>query len=255
MTTTTYRMDQMTWPEFAARTDRPVILPIGSTEQHSQHLPMGVDARIAEHISEDLAAALDGTVMPTLCYGYKSKPLSGGGPLFPGTIDLNGATVIDLVHDVLSEIIADGFTKIVVMNGHFENEPFVIEAIDLVTRETGGKATIVESNWWDPLTPDVVEKVFEGLDFPGWALEHAAITETSLMLHYEPQLVHMDRMVYKQKVEPKAYVRYPVRKGDVPDYGGLADATGSSAERGRLIAEGCVSEMVKICAEEFGTER
>lgn len=28
--------------------------------------------------------------MPTLTYGYKSKPLSGGGPLFPGTIDLNG---------------------------------------------------------------------------------------------------------------------------------------------------------------------
>lgn len=58
--------------------------------------------------------------MPTLCYGYKSKPLSGGGPLFPGTIDLNGKTVIDLVYDVLMELVRDGFTKIFIMNAHFE---------------------------------------------------------------------------------------------------------------------------------------
>lgn len=49
--------------------------------------------------------------MPTIVYGYKSKPLSGGGPLFPGTIDLNGNTLIYLVHDILMELIRDGFTK------------------------------------------------------------------------------------------------------------------------------------------------
>mgnify|MGYP000202142465 FL=1 len=90
-----YRMAEMTWPQFAARKDKPVIVPIGSTEQHSQHLPLSTDAIIADRISLDLAKALDGTVMPTLSYGYKSKPLSGGGPLFPGTIDMNGTTVIN----------------------------------------------------------------------------------------------------------------------------------------------------------------
>ena len=55
------------------------------------------------------------------------------------------------MHDVLREIIDDGFTRIVVMNAHFENEAFIVEAIDLVTRETDGKATIIETNWWDPL--------------------------------------------------------------------------------------------------------
>lgn len=43
------------------------------------------------------------------------------------------------------------------------------------------------------------------------------------MLHYAPELVHMDRMTYRDVVEPKPYVRYPVRDGDVPAYGGLAD--------------------------------
>ena len=41
------------------------------------------------------------------------------------------------------------------------------------------------------------------------------------MMHYEPELVHMDRVIDEGNVTPKAYVRYPVRKGDVPDYGGL----------------------------------
>lgn len=246
-----YRMDEMTWPEFAARRDRPVIVPVGSTEQHSRHLPMCVDALLADRLAADLAAAVDGTVMPVMAYGYKSKPLSGGGPLFPGTIDMNGATVVAQMHDVLREIIDDGFMKIVVMNAHFENEAFVVEAIDLVTRETGGAATIVETNWWDPLPQDVVDRVFDGLAFPGWALEHAAVTETSLMLHYAPELVHMDRVVYEEAVEARPYVRYPVRDGDVPAYGGLADPRGSSAERGRIIAEACVAEVARICEREF----
>ena len=167
------RMDHMTWPEFKEAKTRPVIVPIGSTEQHGQHLPIGTDAVLATRVAEDLAERIDGTVLPTLSYGYKSKPLSGGGPLFPGTIDMNGVTVINQMHDVLSELIADGFTKIVVMNAHFENEAFIVEAIDLVTRETGGVATIVETNWWDPVPQSVIDKVFDGLVFPGWALEHA----------------------------------------------------------------------------------
>ena len=55
------RMDHMTWPEIEASKSKPVIVPIGSTEQHSQHLPLGVDAMIASHVSEDLAERIDGT--------------------------------------------------------------------------------------------------------------------------------------------------------------------------------------------------
>ena len=72
------------------------------------------------------------------------------------------------------------------------------------------------------------------------------------MLHYAPELVHMDRMTYRDAVEAKPYVRYPVRNGDVPAYGGLADPSGSSAERGRLIAESCVTAVADICRREFG---
>ena len=46
--------------------------------------------------------------------------------------------------------------------------------------------------------------------------QHAAVTETSLMLHYAPELVHMDRMVEEAGATAKSHVRYPVRQGDVP---------------------------------------
>lgn len=78
------------------------------------------------------------------------------------------------------------------------------------------------------------------------------MTETSLMMHYEPELVHMDRVIDEGNATPKAYVRYPVRKGDVPDYGGLATPAGSSAERGKLIVDACIDAVADICATEFG---
>lgn len=247
----TYLMHEMTWPEFAAKKDNIVILPIGATEQHAQHLPLCVDAALAEGFAIRLAEAVDGVVMPTLNYGYKSKPMSGGGPLFPGTIDLNGETVIRLVHDVLTELIRDGFTKIFVMNAHFENEAFVVEAMDLVNRDTKGVAKIVESNWWDPMPTDVIERVFDEVPFPGWAFEHAAVTETSLMMYFKPELCHFERSVEAPPTVFIPYYRYPLEKDDVPASGALASAVSSTAERGKIIVDSVMPELIKICDKEF----
>lgn len=48
------RMDHMTWPEFKEAKTRPVIVPIGSTEQHGQHLPIGTDAVLATRVAEKI---------------------------------------------------------------------------------------------------------------------------------------------------------------------------------------------------------
>ena len=244
-------MREKRWPEYAAKKDHIIILPVGSTEQHAQHLPLCVDAVIAESFAKLLAERVDGLVMPPFTYGYKSKPLSGGGPLFPGTIDLSGATLTALTRDVLLEVIRDGFTKIFILNAHFENEAFLVEAMDIVNRETGGKATIVESNWWDPMDESVIPEIFDEIPFPGWALEHAALTETSLMLYFAPELVHMEDMVKVTGVTPLPYYRYPLKKTDVPASGGLADATSSSAARGKKIVDSVLKGLVKICEKEL----
>ncbi|MGL5067956.1 MAG: creatininase [Sarcina sp.] len=186
----TVLMNEMTWLDFSKKKNNStLILPIGSTEQHGPHLPLSVDSVIAENFAIRLANEIDGIVAPTLSYGYKSQPLSGGGPLFPGTIDLNGKTLIDITVDILEEFIKDGVKKILLLNAHFENEAFLLEAISLVSNKYGDIITIIESNWWDPMPNAIINKIFDEVPFPGWAFEHAAITETSLMLLFAPHLV------------------------------------------------------------------
>ena len=242
-------MNEMTWPEFNKKKDRPLILPVGSTEQHALHLPLCVDSKIAEMLSALLADSADCIVAPTLSYGYKSKPLSGGGPLFPGTIDLSGRTLMAITEDILEEFIKDGFKKIFVMNAHFENEAFLIESIDIISQRHP-EVIILESNWWDVLSQKTIDEIFSDSPFPGWAFEHAAVTETSLMLYLAPQLVHPERMSNDKGAEPIPYFKYPIVSGMVPSSGNLAPAQSSSAEKGKLIADEAIKEFTKIMKKE-----
>lgn len=238
-------MKNMSWKEFESKKNNTVILPVGSTEQHGHHLPLCTDTAIAEGISVKLAEKIDGTVMPPLAYGYKSKPMSGGGPLFPGTIDLSGRTLISLAEDILEELCRDGVKLIFVNNAHFENEAFLLEAIDIISKKYPA-ATILESNWWDVLSQDIIDRVFEDVPFPGWALEHAAITETSLMMYLAPELVRAEMLPTDTGYNAVPYHKYPIIKGMVPESGALASAKGSSAEKGKIIVDAAVEEFVKI---------
>lgn len=246
----TVYMNQLTWYEFNEKKDNVVILPIGSTEQHGPHLPLSTDSVIATEISVKLAKEINGIVAPTLFYGYKSKPLSGGGPLFPGTIDLNGVTFMQLAYDILAELALDGVTKIFVLNAHFENEAFLLEAIDLVSKKYP-HVKIIETNWWDVLPESTIEKVFDEVPFPGWALEHAAITETSLMMYLAPDLVHTDRFIDENGVAAIPYQKYPIVKGMVPASGVLATSKSSSREKGKFIVDIALDEFMKIVKNEF----
>ena len=76
------RMKDMTWFEYAERTNDWFILPVGAVEQHGPHLPLYVDTILAEEFAERIAETIHGVVAPSLSYGYKSKPFSGGSRWF-----------------------------------------------------------------------------------------------------------------------------------------------------------------------------
>ena len=243
-------MHHLTRVEFENNSDKVVVLPIGSTEQHGPHLPLGVYSYIAEDIAKHLAKLTDIIIAPTITYGYKSKPLSGGGPLFKGTIDLNGETLIHLVTDILCEFARDGFNKIFIENAHFENQAFIEEAMDLATAQFP-KLKVVQSNWWDVLDQKTVDEIFKDVPFPGWALEHAAITETSLMMYLEPDLVRTELMPTEVKAQALPYSVYPARHDLVPDCGVLASPVGSTKEKGKLIVDKAIEGFIKIFKKEF----
>ncbi|KHS57334.1 amidase [Terrisporobacter othiniensis] len=245
-------MANMTWYEFNERKDKDVvILPVGSVEQHGPHLPLFTDTIISEGFANLLGDKVNGIVMPSINYGYKSQPASGGGPLFPGTIDLNGTTLINLVKDIIEELIRDGVRKIALVNSHFENQAFLLEAIDLVSKNMPANTKIIMMSWWDLITQNTIDKIFDEIEFPGWALEHAAITETSLILKFKPELVHMDKLIDEKIEEVPTYQVYPIPKDLVPKSGLLSIGRTSSAAKGELIVDEALSKMVEIVNKEF----
>ncbi|MEW9076989.1 creatininase [Terrisporobacter glycolicus] len=245
-------MANMTWYEFNERKDKDVvILPVGSVEQHGPHLPLFTDTIISEGFANLLDDKVNGIVMPSINYGYKSQPASGGGPLFPGTIDLNGTTLINLVKDIIEELIRDGVRKIALVNSHFENQAFLLEAIDLVSKNMPADTKIIMMSWWDLITQNTIDKIFDEVEFPGWALEHAAITETSLILKFRPDLVHMDRLIDEKIEEVPTYQVYPIPKDLVPQSGLLSIGRTSTKEKGELIIEEALSKMIEIVNKEF----
>lgn len=245
------KMEEMTWMEFADRTDDIIILPIGATEQHGPHLPLCVDQVLAREFALRIAKKVHGITAPTLSYGYKSKPFSGGGPLFPGTIDLNGLTLQNLVQDIIDEFVRDGFHKILLFSAHFENEPFIVEAMDMCSARYGEKVQLLLMNWWDPMSPELIDKIFDEVPFPGWALEHAAVTETSLMMYFAPEMVRADLIADVEPVVPGFCYQYPIDKNSIPASGVLAAAKSSSAQKGQWIAEDVVANIEAYLEQAF----
>ena len=99
-------LGELAWPEAEKRiaSGAPVFLPVGATEQHGRHMPLNVDVVIPTAIAERAARRVGGVVVPTIPYGNRSQPRSGGGGQFPGTLNLTAQTVSTVVRDVLTEL-------------------------------------------------------------------------------------------------------------------------------------------------------
>ncbi len=249
-------MAELSWPEFRDRisANPPVFLPIGATEQHGPHLPLGVDVILPTGVAERVAREVRGLVAPTIPYGYKSQPRSGGGQAFPGTTSLDAQTLALVLRDVIRDLGAHGVRRLVVMNGHFENAWPVVEGLDLALRELrrDGIADMqaMRFEYWDFVERATLDRLFPN-GFPGTELEHASLLETSLMLLLRPDLVRMDLVPSDGPAKFPTYDRWPVPKDFVPASGVLADARGSSAEKGGWLMDDHVRLIAAAVRREF----
>jgi creatinine amidohydrolase len=248
-------MNQLSWIDYEARIQRdqpPVFLPVGALEQHGPHLPLGTDGLLSAAVSFDTASLVGGLVAPTLSYGYKSQPKCGGGQHFCGTTSVDAATLIASVRDAVREFARHGLSKLVVVNGHYENQWFLTEGIDLGLRDLGpgAKLQVMRLEYWDFLTEATLAHVFPK-GFPGFALEHAAVIETSLMLHYHPNLVRTDLIGDDPTADFPPYDIYPTKKNWVPLSGVLTSAKGSTVEKGALMAQQLAQRMAAAVGDAF----
>ena len=244
-------VEHMIWEEYRDEISRRIIiLPVGSLEQHGPHLPLNVDVVIPTSLAKLVGEQLDAMVLPTIAYGYKSHPTSGGGQLFPGTTSLNGMTLINLTLDILKETYRHGGRRFLLLNGHYENLAFVTEAVELFIEEKSD-ARVVVLSWWDQVSDELVDELFAGAGFPGWDTEHAAITETSLMQYFAPELVREDRIIDDQSERKVTYSIFPPPEDIIPKSGVLYKATYASREKGEKLAKHVVDKIVQITRREL----
>lgn len=193
------RWEELSSPEIDGldRDRMVVILPLGSVEQHGNHLPVGTDSLLAHAVSLEAARqAGDTAVLPPPWFGFSAHHMR-----FRGTVTLRPETLMALVEDVVASLVSHRFRHILIVNGHGGNGG----VIDLLASTLGhrhyGKARVATLTYF-ALARDAIAAHRQSQ--PG-GMGHACEFETSLIQHLRPELVKIDRA---ETLYPDAGSRY-----------------------------------------------
>lgn len=135
--------EDMTWMDverYLQQDDR-LVLTIGSCEQHA-YLSLATDARVPLAIAREACRREGVLAAPALPFG-----ISPYFTAYPGTISLRPETLAALVRDMLEGVLAHGFRRIVVNNGHGGNSG-VLSAVMIETGNAHSEAKLALFHWW-----------------------------------------------------------------------------------------------------------
>lgn len=157
------RIADMNWMQAEARlqADDRCVLPIGSVEQHA-YLSLATDLILAERVAVEAAEPLGVPVFPPLAYGFTPSFAA-----YPGTVSLKLATLLAVMRDLLESLHAQGFRRIVVVNGHGGNQPVGALASELMAEHPALQVKL--HNWWNaPAAWAVVQALEPGSAHASW---------------------------------------------------------------------------------------
>ncbi len=175
-------------------------LPLGTLEWHGEHLPLGSDGLQSAAFFNDLARQAGGIVMPMLFLGPDSRREIDGKVFYgmdfwfdqsslknapePSQLDGSAYWISDslfcqVLEATLFQLKRAGF-KVLVAHGHGPSTTFFIRHSESWEKQFGLK---LMACW------------FEGSGAEnGIMCDHAAMNETSLVMHYYPDLVKMNNL-------------------------------------------------------------
>ncbi len=226
-----------------------VVWPIAATEQHGPHLPVATDTTIAEGMIGELLARLPEDlsilILPTQAIGKSNEHLRS-----PGTITLSAETALRAWVEIGEAVHRAGLRKLVMVNSHGGN----VELIGIVARELRVRfeMLVVSCSWSRFGRPPGLytdEEMAVGI--------HAGDIETSLMLHFAPQLVQMDKAMNFVPTSIEIAREFDVLRTtgftafgwiapDLNPYGACGDASRASAEKGKTTAELAADVFIRL---------
>lgn len=174
-------LQEMTWTDvrdYLKKNDM-AIIPLGSTEQHGPHLPLGTDYYEATEISKMISAETGVVVVPVLFVGYSAYH-SG----FPGSLSIKPETMEQVIFESIEFLIKYGFRRFVFFNYHGGNTIVESKVIHRINHTTEAIAVAIGSGTPIQMRREKTEEFFDA---------HAGVGETSTMLYLKPELVKMKR--------------------------------------------------------------
>ena len=221
------------------------LLPWGATEPHNLHLPYLTDCILSHEVAVDAAQrALDH-------YGVRAMvlPPVAMGAQNPGQRDLkfcihySATTQGAILADIVASLYHQGLRKLLIVNGHGGNSfkgiirDLAVSYPDFIILSSEWFAVLPAKDWFDE---------------PG---DHADEVETSVMMHYRPELVRLEeagpglaRAFSLQSLREKV-AWLPRHWTRVTDDTGIGDPRFATAEKGRRFADAVAEKYAFLLKE------
>lgn len=236
-------LEEMTLHELKEFNPEVVVLPLGSSEPHGPHLPLGTDNFQVDALCRLAVAQANQMGARALLYPALKITTNANMRKVPFALRIGVRTLMQVLIDIAVQCFEDGIRKLVIVNGHGGN-PSVIDA---AIREMSGMTNV-------PFTCVTEGFLLEGFTDPiQHASDHAGESETSRMLAIRPDLVkpeNFKKFPFGQLAVPLlAHTRF-VRPWHeyMPETAG-GETRFSSAEKGRNLLQGRAAGIARLLVE------
>ncbi len=223
--------------EVYLKSNRTILIPVGSVEQHSPYGLIGTDFIAAEGVAREVGKRMDLIVAPTINYGVSPHHMD-----FKGTATLSSATFIGVVKDVALSFLHHGFRRIIFINGHGGNTNAIETAFQEIKLD-GASGQLLLNAWYEGLKEtDLIQELFQGQDG-----SHATPSEVSITKLLRPNV--FENKMTDEKIADKPDYYWPLTSKEMrevfPD-GRMCSAPWlASVEKGRLIMKLAVETLIK----------